>query len=179
MMEEWRDIPGHPGYQASSFGRVRSKDRVCLKKDGTTANYKSKVLRPATNKGGYLAVALSNGKGRNERVHRLVALAFLGEPPEDKPYVLHNDGDKKNNTPANLRYGDASANAHDAIRHGQMLVGEERHTSKLTERQVRKILALRRSGMTQTEISESFGVAQSTVSNILTGKCWSHLAGEF
>ena len=37
-------------------------------------------------------------------VHRIVALAFLGEPPTNKPIVYHIDKNKKNNRPSNLRW---------------------------------------------------------------------------
>ena len=31
-IEEWKDIDGYPGYKISSFGRVKSKDRVLRRK---------------------------------------------------------------------------------------------------------------------------------------------------
>lgn len=27
-MENWKDVPGYPGYQVSDLGRVRSLDRI-------------------------------------------------------------------------------------------------------------------------------------------------------
>lgn len=38
------------------------------------------------------------------RVHRIVALAFLGEPPTNEHIIDHIDTNHKNNRPKNLRY---------------------------------------------------------------------------
>lgn len=51
-----------------------------------------------------VAVRLKSGKLKQERVHRLVALAFIGLQPPDKETVDHIDGDCGNNRPENLRY---------------------------------------------------------------------------
>lgn len=89
--EIWKDVPTYEGiYQASSFGRIRSL----------------RVMKPSISKGtGYLAVGLSNGKGKakTRHVHALVALAFLGPRPEGKQ-VNHIDEDKTNARPENLEY---------------------------------------------------------------------------
>lgn len=47
-------------------------------------------------------------------------------------------------------------------------------TSKLTERQVRSIRALK-GKMTHQKIAELFGIARGTVSNIQLGKKWAWL----
>ena len=49
------------------------------------------------NKNGYLLIG-------GERVHRIVALAFLGAPPTKEHVVDHIDTNKQNNRPENLRY---------------------------------------------------------------------------
>lgn len=48
-------------------------------------------------KTGYLEIA-------SVRVHRIVALAFHGEQPTNKPIVYHIDKNKRNNRPSNLRW---------------------------------------------------------------------------
>lgn len=51
------------------------------------------------------------------KVHRAVALAFLGEPPPGQE-VRHKDGDPGNAELSNLEYGTRSENMRDAVRHG-------------------------------------------------------------
>lgn len=102
-MCDWRDIKGYEGlYQVSNTGLVRSVDRI------TTGNrkraIKGKVLSAGENQFGYFVVALcKNGKRKMERVHRLVAIAFLPSDNE-RPFINHKDGNPKNNHVSNLEW---------------------------------------------------------------------------
>ena len=66
--EEWRDIPGFPGYQASSLVRIKS----------LTTN---KITHGSKTDKGYLNVGI---KGKSYQVHRLVLFAFKGLPLDNK-----------------------------------------------------------------------------------------------
>lgn len=78
MTEEWREIPGWPGYEASSLGQIRSKGGI----KSTFKDYK-----------GYLRVKLwGNSKAKNMRVSGLVAPAFIGPVPVGH-VVRHRNGD--------------------------------------------------------------------------------------
>lgn len=105
--EEWRPIPSHPTYEASSLGRVRSlRHREPL------------LLRGSINGAGYRQVTLRHdGDRKYATVHALVAEAFHGPRPEGME-VRHLDGSRTNNQPANLRWGTASENRYDSVRHG-------------------------------------------------------------
>lgn len=117
-IERWRDIPGHPGYQVSDHGRVRSLDRTVTHSNGQVHRIKGKVRRTPLNQDGYPSVDLRNqGKRRVRTVHSLVAEAFLGPRP-DGADVCHGDGNPTNNRLGNLRYGTRSDNMLDQVQHG-------------------------------------------------------------
>lgn len=69
---------------------------------------------------GYFKVYLSRpGEQTAASVHRLVAEAFHGTPPPEKPWALHRDGDPIHNTAGNLYWGDQVDNEQDKLRHGR------------------------------------------------------------
>ena len=102
--EEWRDIKGYEGlYQVSDKGRVKSLERVTIRKNGKKLPVKERIMKSSIDKDGYLRVALCNSKGKRKLffVHRLVCEAFH-ENPDNKPCVNHIDENKTNNTASNL-----------------------------------------------------------------------------
>ena len=97
--EIWKDCKGYEGmYQVSNKGRVWSVKRQF-------------VLKGSLDKDGYARVHLTakNGKTKTEKVHRLVAIAFL-ENPSNLPQVNHRDENKQNNNADNLEWCDCSYN---------------------------------------------------------------------
>lgn len=99
MKEIWKDIPGYPNYQASSFGNIRS-----LKFES------EKLLSPAAHIRGYLCVSLRvNGFSKGKKVHSLVALAFVNNPNNYKE-VNHINSNKTDNIPENLEWCNRSQN---------------------------------------------------------------------
>lgn len=117
--ELWAPIPGFEGsYEVSTCGRVRSLDRIVIRRDGVAQPCKGRILRPGTEKSGYQYVALREvGGGGTRRVHDLVLRAFKGPPPPNTE-GCHNDGTPANNHPRNLRWDTRSANRYDSVRHG-------------------------------------------------------------
>lgn len=92
-MERWKDAPGYEG-------------RYFVSNEGNLMNVKTgKVLSPGFNSHGYPRVLLTNseGKKKNELVHRLVALAFVPNP-EGKSEVNHIDMRKTNCNALNLEW---------------------------------------------------------------------------
>jgi len=97
-MEVWKDIPNYEGmYQVSDLGRVKSLKRKGCKND--------KILKNNTDNYGYLNVNLSKNKVlKTFKVHKIVAIMFLGhEPNGHKIVVDHIDNDKSNNKLSNLQ----------------------------------------------------------------------------
>lgn len=116
--EVWKAIPGFSGdYEASNLGRIRGVERRVRRGSGWLAIPET-ILSPAVRASGHLMVSLSRGDSqRSVDVHKLVMLAFVGEPPH-LTEVRHLDGNHANNHLSNLRYGTRSENLHDAVRHG-------------------------------------------------------------
>lgn len=124
MSEQWRPVPGWEGYyEVSNQGRVLSVGRKVWQGGsrwgrGFWRVTKPRILKPGIYRG-YERVSLQRDKRvHQESVHRLVLLAFVGPPPAGTE-GCHNDGNKTNNTLANLRWDTSSANHLDRTRHGR------------------------------------------------------------
>jgi hypothetical protein len=180
MKEIWKDIDSYEGiYQVSNLGNVRSLDReVTEERHPMTGNpwvrkLKGKNLVKSKSGGGYLQVTLN---GKNQYVHRLVALAFL-ENPNGLPEVNHEDGDKTNCREDNLVWCTRKDNMQHAERTGLMkhAKGSKNGAAKLTEEDVTKIKQLLKNGVKGNVIAKMFNVYPSTISTIKTGKWWKHI----
>lgn len=137
-MEEWRDIPGYPGYQASSLGRIRTHNKVTSSTRFAKREWKTRIMSAKIcKKDKTLRVDLWKGKEHKTfLVHRLVAICFLGDPPEENMTVNHKDGNRLNNRLENLewmtladniRYGFENGQYRNVMRPCSILVGGVRH----------------------------------------------------
>ncbi len=156
----WRPAAGYEGlYEVSDHGFVRSAKTGALK---------------APQQGEYrrLSVLLwKQGKARMVKIHRLVLLTFVGEPPPGWE-CCHNDGDASNNKLSNLRWDTTQNNQRDRAAHGTSNRGERCAAAKLTTEQV---LAIRADTRLQREIAAEYGIRDSAVSRIKTRKRWAHI----
>lgn len=127
MSEQWKPVVGYEGhYEVSDLGRIRSLDRPGV--DGR--RLRGVYLTPYVMPSGHLRVALcKNRRHKTEKLHRLVLIAFVGQPPPGME-VLHRDGNPANNSLANLRWGTKSENARDQIRHGVHPMARKTHCPK-------------------------------------------------
>lgn len=170
VAEEWRVIPGVPGYEASSLGRIRRSVPPTSKKFG-------KTLVGRVNNAGYLYVSTSiSNVNRSRYVHQLVALAFHGPKPPGM-IVAHVDENKQNNAALNLTYKTPGDNLRQALDSGRFKPchGEAHTYAKLTDEQVREIR--RRAGAeSHTALGREFGVARSAIYQIYHRRTWKHVA---
>lgn len=174
MGEVWKQISGYEGlYEVSSLGQIRSRDRrVRTSRGSGFAWRKGKVLSLCDNGKGYGMVSLcKEGKVKRHLVHRLVCIAFHGEPPLGY-HACHNDGNAANNAASNLRWASAKSNEQDKRDHGTVNLGERNGMSVLTERQVREIRADTRP---HSQIAMEYGTCTSNVSAIKRRVNWAHL----
>lgn len=125
-MEIWKDIPGYEGvYLVSNKGNIK---RIST----------NKILKPYENKrNGYLTINLSNKGRKNLRIHRIVAKAFLPNP-NNKPYINHIDGNKKNNNITNLEWCTQKENVDHAIK--VLGVDHKKGIEKTHEKSKKKVI---------------------------------------
>lgn len=164
MREQWKPIPGLPGYEASNQGRVRS----WLGRGGTRRDT-PRVLKPSVNtyRGGYKSIGFTvRGVVRRLYVHRVVLKAF-GYPGRKGQEVRHLDGDRGNNRLRNLKWGCHRVNMKDQVHHGTHTKGHQNGNAKLTPRQVEVIRA---SKLTSTALAQRYGVHLSTVCRARKGQ---------
>jgi hypothetical protein len=172
--EQWVDVPDYEGfYEVSSLGRVRSVINDLILK-----------MSPSSN--GYAQVVLWKGKGHKEKTilaHRLVALTFLSDSySEDRPYVNHIDGNKRNNSVSNLEWVSAQENAIHAIEvlkiskvnSGNFQAGSQHKASKMTEDDVKWILD-NQATMKRKDMAAAIGVSTALINDICLRRRWTHI----
>lgn len=167
-----KDIKGYKGlYAITKDGKVWSY--------GVNSRRKPQGgwMKPQPIGKGYLIVMIKrDGKYKHPLVHRLVAQAYIPNPKRLKE-VNHKDGDRTNNIVENLEWVDSTGNKQHAIRLGlyKNLIGENHYKSKLADKDIEEIRRLGKKGnLYQWEIGKIYGVNQSTISSILSGKQRKH-----
>lgn len=177
QQEQWRPVPiaGYCDvYEVSSLGRVRRLVTDCQNK--AKAGDFIKPSYPGL--GIYQQYAMCmNRKYERWLAHRLVLMAFAGEPPTPKHHAAHLDGNPRNNRLSNLCWKTAKENDLDKDRHGTRQNGVKHGMVKLTEEQVMEIRRLRTEGVSGVELAKKYNVTTTAISTIATGKSWSHLPG--
>lgn len=165
----WRPIPGFVGlYDASQCGQVRRR----AGRDSIGRPRRERILRQSAARGGYRVVSLSrDATAKTYRVHRLVALAWLGPSPEGLT-INHRDGRKDNNAVSNLEYCTPSENTRHAVENGLHPQGEGHWCAKLTAEQV---VWVRRKLFPIAEQAALLGVHTATIERARTGRSWRSL----
>lgn len=115
-------------------------------------------------------------EGRHVLAHRMVCELAHGEPPSPKHEATHDCGNPICVNPLHLSWKTHAGNMADKLVHGTSLRGEQNSQVKLTESEVREIVALKGT-MSQREIGNTFGVDQSLISRIYNGSVWGWLTG--
>ena len=153
MGERWLPVVGFAGYEVSDHGRVRST---------------RKILTPGLSSNGYLLVSLRrDGRSHSMLVQHLVLEAFVGPRPKGQQARHVDTRTKTDNRLTNLAWGTQSENESDKIRHGTSQHGERNHQARLTNVQADEI---RRSDLSGQALSAKYGVAESVISAIRTGR---------
>lgn len=167
QLELWRPVVGYEDwYQVSNLGRVK---RV-KSGPGATAG---RLLKSGWECAKYSTVKLNkNGECKGHGVHRLVALAFLGDPPTPDHVVNHINNMKHDNRVENLEWVTQSENAKLGFIAGRDTTGERNSMAKLTWDQVHEIRRLRKQGTRVSLIAKMYDVGYGTIRNIVLNKRW-------
>jgi hypothetical protein len=115
-----------------------------------------------------------DGRCKRVKVHALVARAFIGPRP-DGHQINHIDANPVNNRVENLEYVTPRGNMQHCVKLGRRAKGHEINTSKLVEKDVRKIRQLLDEGMHAPTLGKIFGVSHQTIYSIRDRKIWKHL----
>lgn len=173
--EEWKSLLAWSGrYEVSSHGRVRSYENQCY--DGL------RLLKPKITKTGYVQYALPRVSGVGSRtqyfgVHRLVLVAFIGDPPTPQHIARHKNHDRSDNRVENLEWGTHQDNMNDLRVSGRAARGVKAHKAVIDNDIVKRVAELLRTGLGSTAVSRATGISHSTVASIKYGKSWGWLTG--
>lgn len=114
------------------------------------------------------------GKNKYVRAHRL-AFRIDRCHLDEELLVCHSCDTPRCVNPAHLWQGTMQDNHDDREAKGHTARGETGGMTKLTQVQVLQIRQLLAAGHTQENIAASFDVTDGSISNIKTGRTWSHI----
>ena len=107
-------------------------------------------------------------------VHRVSWMLNNGPVPEGL-CVLHSCDVRDCVRPDHLFLGTNQDNSSDMVAKGRSPRGERHGAAKLTDDNVMAMLDMLHDGIKQSMISRLFGISNSVVSEIWTGKAWRHI----
>ena len=159
-------------YYFSDEGILKSEHKV---------TGQERILKGSTDQYGFLKLNLKliEGKRQSFYVHRLVAEEFLSPPTdESKKYIIHVDGNKKNNYFKNLRWVDrdelTSYHRTREVYNSVTAKGIKRY--KLNESKVRLIKQRLAAGRTKKEIiARDFDISLAHLIRIEKGQYCAHV----
>ena len=124
---------------------------------------------------GYGKISIS---GTTRKAHRVSYELHFGSIP-DGMHVLHKCDTPACVCPAHLFLGTHADNMRDRVSKGRskggFTPGSTHPMAKLNEAAIRAIRGLYADGATQTSLARQFGVHQTLISFIVTGKNWTHI----
>lgn len=171
-----KDIKGFEGlYAITEDGRVWRHSRLIKTNGRGTYWCKGRYLKIYKNPKNYPLVFLFlKGRKTFSLIHRLVAEAFIPNPL-GSPQVNHKNGRKEDARIENLEWTTNSENMKHAYRTGLRAIGADLPHSKLDAKKVMQIRVLATQGVSKTQIARNYGVARTTIRQVIFGRSWAHI----
>ena len=174
--EFWKYVPNTESrYLISNQGRL-----LTLKFKGSN---KPSIMRPATNKKGYLhTLIVCDGKLKPVTLHRLVAQTWI-DNPLSKPQVNHINFIRTDNRVENLEWCTAKENTLHSYNSGRInmpkgappMRGSKNGGAKLNEEQVREIrMKFKPRKYTREMLAKEYNVKASTIKDAIL-RSWKHV----
>lgn len=155
-------------YQVDCCGNVWSLRREKIV-NGRLYAWAGKQMKSFIDSNGYKYTSLSDGKLKIKAAIHTIVLQSFKNKPANAEVCRHLDGNPLNNCIWNLEWGSYKDNYEDSRKHGKNQQGERSSRSKLTQKQVKKILESKQNSF---ELSKKYKVASSTIRAIKTGQNW-------
>lgn len=154
-------------------------DKYCACSTGRIYSLRSeRYLVPVLQSNGYCHVTLSQDGNRNTfSVHRLIALAYLGND-EERQIVNHIDGNKQNNRLDNLEWVTQQENVHHAILTG-LRRGTRNPDRTLDDETAHLVCKLIQDSWRNKDIASALGIEHTTVASIRFGSTYQEISCEY
>lgn len=160
-IELWKALPGVPGVEVSTFGNVRTLDRVVSSEHGTRF-IKGHILNRYVSSLGYLNVSIPiDDKWTKKLVHRLVAKTFISNP-DNLPEVNHKSCIRNDNRVSNLEWCSKSYNQQYREKFGEA----SGHPVFAINLSTQEVLRFR----SQHEAGRVLGIFNSNITAVIEGK---------
>ncbi len=170
--EIWRVVPdSDERYQVSNYGRIKSF--AYNKKDGQILN--GFVIN------GFKQVQINTKKSKRKYyVHKFVAQIWISKPSDKHNFVIHLDGNLRNNHISNLEWHTRETLTE---KHRELENLKNKNTnrkniirnSKLNELDIRHLKSMLEKGIVQSKIAKLFCISEMQVTRIKRGENWGHI----
>lgn len=160
---------GYEGiYEIDDDGNIFSLDRDYLSSSGKKCRVKGIKMKQINHDTGYCVIRLSlGGKAKTHRYHRIVAQSLI-ENKENKPFVNHIDGNKRNNHPSNLEWATEKENSSHAVEMGLFdIKGVNNPSCRFTFNDVSDWYFLITNGVMIKDIAEEWGCSLGVISRLI------------
>ena len=163
--EIWKAHPEYVGIEVSTFGNVRTLDRVVSSVRRTYLK-KGRFLKQSENADGYLRVSIEVGGKRIMRsAHRLVAQTFI-KNTDNLQQINHKDCNPSNNCVSNLEWCTASYNQKYREKYGISNTESQGHPLFAINLSTLEVSQFR----SQHEAGRELGIKQSNINSVVKGK---------